>query len=569
MRTHEPNSGNPISSLKSRSKLLRFLSFFLSVLVLHLFTGCTYYRVKGIPDSQQETQITWLKKFNQAQKYIVLHQGGTSLHLRNAYLDEANLQLKGTPEILAPEHSYTHRPEVGKGYRYKKKVHSPLNEVHLYLSQDLQLTMGEQIDIPIASIQSIGYSDTNTGRSVANVTGIVVGTLALLVIIVALTKDSCPFIYVDNGEEMVFQGELYPGNIIKNAQKTDFLRLPAIREINGQYTITITNELQEVQHTDEAVLEIVDHPKDVTVMMDPDGNLYSITDPIAPTRAVADEAHELTQAVTAADEFFAGFDTPMEHSEGTRSLDVWFDHEAENSSGKLLLRLKNTFWMDFALQTFFRQMGSYYPKFQKQQQKSTLEKAYQWREDQNMPLSVYVDTGKGWQLQQQVYAVGPMLYRDLVVPLDLEAVGDAPLKIRLKTGHKFWEIDYVGMDYTPNIEITKIELAPKYAVDNYGEEVAAKLAQPDDTYYIQSEVGDRVDIQYESPAMQDESRTVFLRNKGYYIYKRDYIGRPDFEELKKFRNPGHFTEYAEEQYHALIEAFMTQKSEIVAQDEAY
>ena len=148
-----------------------------------------------------------------------------------------------------------------------------------------------------------------------------------------------------------------------------------------------------------------------------------------------------------------------------------------------------------------------------------------------MPLSVYVDAGQGWELQHQVYAVGPMLYRDIVVPLDLEDIGDSPLKVRLKTGHKFWELDKVAMDYTPNIEMTKIAVTPNSAIDNYGKDVAELMAQRDQNYYVQSEVGDWVNLQYESPDMQDEARTVFIRNTGYYIYKRQYIGRPDFEEL--------------------------------------
>ncbi|MDH3698463.1 MAG: hypothetical protein OEQ81_07340, partial [Flavobacteriaceae bacterium] len=296
---------------------------------------------------------------------------------------------------------------------------------------------------------------------------------------------------------------------------------------------------------------------------------YSITNPIEPYKAMADHKYDLTQALKSSDDLYAGFDTPMDASDGTRNLDVWFDHKAENTSGKLVLRLKNTFWMDYALQTFFRQFGSYYSKYQKQQQEISLEQAYQWREAQNMPLSVYVDTGKGWQLQEQVYAVGPMLYRDIVVPLDLEDVGEDELKVRLKTGHKFWEVDKVAIDYSPTIEMTKIAVAPHKAIDHLGNDVAEKMAERDQDYYVQEEVGNRVNIQYQSPPMEQEARTVFLRNTGYYIYKRAYVGRPDFKELKKFRKPGHFTQYAEGQYHTLIEALMAQKPEIVAQDEAY
>jgi len=560
---------NPISTIRSKRKLTRLLSVFLSVLLLHLFTGCSYYRVKGLPDSQQDTRITWIKKFNEAQKYIIVHQGGTELHLSNAYLEDARLLLSGTLDTISPRHSYKHTVEIGKGYRYKRKIQSPLNEVHIFVGPEVRLTPKAQVDIPISSIQKIGYSDTNAGRSVINVAGTVLGAFALLLIIVALTKSSCPFVYADNGAEFVFQGELYPGNIIENAQKTDYLRMPSLKDVNGTYTVSITNELQEVQHTDEVILEVVDHPAGVTVLMDPNGNVYSISKPLAPYRALADGKYDQTQAISHIDEAYAAFNSPEKNSEGTRNLDLWFDHQADQSRGKLVLRLKNTFWLDFAMQKFFQQMGSYYSTFQQEQQKSTQEKIYRWRADQDMPLSVYVDSGQGWALQHQVNAVGPMMYRDLVVPLDLAEVGDGPVKVRLKTGHQFWEIDRVAIDYTWDMELPKKALTPAEAIDNYGMDVSGKMERADKEYYIQKEIGDRVDIQFRSPPMQDESRTVFLRNKGYYIYKRSYNGEPDFDKLKQFRKPGHFTRFAQEQYNALFEALLSQNPEIVAQDETH
>ncbi len=61
-------------------------------------------------------------------------------------------------------------------------------------------------------------------------------------------------------EEYVFSGELYPGNILKNAQQTDYLPLPSLKEADGVYKIQITNELLEIQHTDLAELLVVAIP---------------------------------------------------------------------------------------------------------------------------------------------------------------------------------------------------------------------------------------------------------------------------------------------------------------------
>jgi len=552
--------------MKSSPKAMRALSVALSLLLVNFLTGCSYFQVKGVGQDDQKSQITWLQEFNQAQKYIVLHQPGLSLHLQNAQIDEATYELKGTPVTLPPEHTYKRTPEVGKGSRYRKQKQSPLNEVHLYLDSQVAMSPGTPLSIPIASIEKIGYSDKDVARGILSGVGIVVGTLALITIIVALTKSSCPFIYADDGEQWAFQGEIYPGNTLENAQVTNYLKLPALVEDDGFYSIRITNELLEVQHTDEAVLELVDHPASVRVAMDPSGNLHTIQTLQAPLRALADGRQNMTREVREADEYMAAFNTPLQNSDNQRNLDLWFERPALQTSGKLVLSLKNSLWLDYVLGKFFEQFGDYYPEFQENQQASTREKSYKWRDDQSLPLSVYVDAGLGWELQHKVYAIGPMKFQEIALPITFSGAGDGPLKVRLETGFMFWEIDQASIDYSEDTPLTKTEAVPYSAIDNYRQNVRQLLEKPDQQYLTQGAVGDWVEIRYQSPPRQGEARTAFLRNKGYYTYIRDFVGSPDFGELKKFRNPGHFTAFSVARYNALIESILKMEPEIVARD---
>ena len=566
MRPSNPFS-NPISLVKSSKRTTRVFSVLLSLLLLNVFTGCTYFKVKGIDQDAQKNQMSWLQEFNQAQKYIVLHQAGVSLHLQNAQIDESTYELKGIPVVLPPEHSYKRPLEVGKGYRYKKRDQSPLNEAHLFLNNEVNLRMGTPVTIPISSIEKIGYSDKDVTRGILNGVGVFAATLALATIIVALTKSSCPFIYADDGEGWAFQGELYPGNTRENAQVPNFMKLPAIAEKDGFYNIQITNELLEIQHTDEAVLEIVDHPGSITVAMDPSGTLHTIEAPRAPIRALADGRHDMTREVREADEYLAGFNTPMPQSDNTRRIDLWFEHTAGQTSGKLILSLKNSLWLDYVMGKFLEQFGDFYPQFQKNQQSGTREEFYQWREDQFLPLSVYVDTRSGWGLQHTVYAVGPLKFQEIALPVTFSGVGDAPLKVRLKTGFMFWELDKVAIDYSADLPLKKTRVLPYSATDNYRQNVKTLLEKPDQHYLTQSEVGDWVEIRYQSPPREAEARTVFMRNKGFYTYKREFEGSPDLVELRKFRNPGHFTSFSEERFNALIQSILKSKPEIVTSDE--
>ena len=111
------------------------------------------------------------------------------------------------------------------------------------------------------------------------------GALVLILAIYAALKSSCPFIYVSNGEEYVFSGELYPGNIIKNAQETDYLPLPALQETDGKLNIRITNELLEIQHTDLAQLMEVSHPKNTRALADKKGQILLYSNLESPVNA--------------------------------------------------------------------------------------------------------------------------------------------------------------------------------------------------------------------------------------------------------------------------------------------
>jgi hypothetical protein len=198
-----------------------------------------------------------------------------------------------------------------------------------------------------------------------------------------------------------------------------------------------------------------------------------------------------------------------------------------------------------------------------------MEEAYQWREEQSLPLSVYVNKRGEWELQHTVNAVGPLKFQEIVLPIDLATLGDEPLKIRLQAGFMFWELDKIALDYSENLPLHKVEVMPGYAVDNYHRDVSQLLQKPDQKYLTQTEVGDWVEIRYQSPPNAGEGRTVFLRNRGYYTYVRDFKGDPDFAELRKFKKPGHFTSFSEANYQSLLQAIMNTNPEITTSHESY
>ena len=95
--------------------------------------------------------------------------------------------------------------------------------------------LNEKVEISLSVIESISVNDKNTGRTIANIALTTVGTIFVAALLYAALKSSCPFVYIKNGKEYDFVGELYPGTITANMQEDDYLSLPNNLVENNEY----------------------------------------------------------------------------------------------------------------------------------------------------------------------------------------------------------------------------------------------------------------------------------------------------------------------------------------------
>ena len=81
-----------------------------------------------------------------------------------------------------------------------------------------------------------------------------------------------------------------------------------------------------------------------------------------------------------------------------------------------------------------------------------------------------------------------------------------------------------------------------------------KLLQNNDKVYLtQSTIGDEVTVNFDLASTNvSDIYSVFLKNRGYYTYVRDYKGKPNLESLKVFREKGSFTEFSKFEYYNIM-----------------
>jgi hypothetical protein len=177
----------------------------------------------------------------------------------------------------------------------------------------------------------------------------------------------------------------------------------------------------------------------------------------------------------------------------------------------------------------------------------------QWTEDQQIPLSISVQTTEGWKEIRKVKSIGPLANRSIVIPIELDPASGMTVQMKLSTGFMFWEIDYVAMDFTTDEPVGITRLSPETAIDEKGNSVLRELAADDGYYLTQPLVGNYADLTYHIDREPRPGNTfsVILFTKGYYEPIREYTGKPDLAFLKKFREPGELSRFSLKRYRTI------------------
>lgn len=473
--------------------------------------------------------------------FFVHHSGGTSQLM--------NLDMKGhTMEgMIAPK--ITQARSVYDEDRVSRKINREMtgvtNEVHIYLKHGIEISNAGPIQIDKSQIESINVIKRDGTREFLSVVAVLVGVVFVASIIVFLTKSSCPYVYSFNGEQFVFEGEIFSGAVLHNLERHDYMYLPAIRPTNGKYKVRISNELKEKQFINQAELFVVNHSPKENILFTDDGIPVVIQNEQRPSRAICQNMIDQRPHILKQDTTGFAFDNIESDKQ---ELNLTFQKKPGAEMSTLLIRGKNTQWGDYVFGEFAQKFGNKFNKWKRRQKKMSREERLEGVLNTEMPLTVYLKVGDEWKLVDHVYMVGPLGERDIAVPVELSQHSGREIEIKLTTGFHFWEINYVAMDFEQpqDVQFQTLQIDEIAGSQNYQIET---LFKDDDLYLEQKKTSDYTDLTFneiEVPIGMKQS--VFLHCKGYYEHVRNFRGKPDIAELEKFIEPGYFSEFSKEEY---------------------
>jgi hypothetical protein len=249
-------------------------------------------------------------------------------------------------------------------------------------------------------------------------------------------------------------------------------------------------------------------------------------------------------------------------SDGQNEVTLRFKRPPGVNNGKLVLALKNSYFLDLLYGELAKGFGTYYASYMKEQKKKSKEELLRWVKEQHIPLEIAVKTANGWQTVTTLTTVGPLAFRETAIEIPIPQNSTDQIEIRLQSGFQFWEIDYAAMDFTAPVDFTINKLEPVSAIDEKGNNVLSLLSKEDGKYLDQPQIGNAATIRFlsASAAEKGKEKTYILETKGYYEHLRDFTNPPNRQFLESFKKPGAFPLFGLKMYKEL----QTEKLNIAA-----
>ena len=519
------------------------------MLLFFTIAGChNYYKAtqKGTGTYTEKAEVADSLKIQN--RYFILRNGSQSYYMSNIVLSEDKKTLHSTLETLPANHQF-HLVKGRRGkMQYKKNDPDDLtvlSEVHFYIEPDNTAAIGKYA-LQLEKVQKIEIIEKDKGRTtssyVIGAIGYTLGAVAIVAVIAIATKSSCPFVSAYDGNDFSLQGEIYGGAIYPQLARHDYMPLKMAPLADGTLQLKISNELQEHQFTDMAELWVVTHDKNSKVFADEKGNLFSITAPQTPITASLNQQKDVTVSLKAAGDNALLYMDDTTALNATNDVVMQFSKPVTAKKGKLLLSLKNSYFLDLLYGELAKGFGNYYGKYIKQQRSKPAAELLKWTMEQQIPLAVSVKTKNGWQKITDITTIGPVATRNIVIPVELPETTEPFTAIKLSSGFMFWEIDYAAIDYTEEGSFTVQKIRPSTVTDERGKNDLADLQNEDGVYLAQPAIGNTATIVYKNVSLTDASKaqTYILHTKGYYEHVRDFKNKPDIGFLKQFKQPNAF-----------------------------
>ena len=420
--------------------------------------------------------------------------------------------------------------------------------------------LGWRVAMPRDSVRTIFVKQINVPLTVLAVIGTTVAVAGVAIAVALATKESCPFIYSWDGKQYVFDGEPYGGATIRALERTDWSELEHLTASRGQYRLMLTNEVDETQHTNRIVLQVVDHPAGTTVVMDREGGAHAFRR-LAPLTAARDETgRDLLTWLQRNDRAAWSPDLRAYAREDsvadTRNhITLEFARPPGVTRAFLVSNAATGQWGSHMIRSMLGLRGNRVQEFYAAVNGSALvrRQLLDWnRREELFELTFEVRRGEEWVRQDFIPGGGPFISESRAIPVDLAGVTGDRVRIRIHPPIGFWSLNSFHLAWE-SADASVTEVLPEMGSGAGGANVVEALRATDSLALDFPNRGDRTELTFTAPPPRPGmERTVFAETRGWYEVHLHDLAAPDVAALERLTyEPGYvvrralreFTEY--------------------------
>lgn len=393
--------------------------------------------------------------------------------------------------------------------------------------------------IPLSQVQRLWVERRGISavRTIGLAAGITLAAVGVIAIIVALTKESCPFIYSWDGKHYVFDAEPYGGAIARVLERDDYSELEHLKPHRGEYRLLITNEVDETQHTNLLELWVVDHAPGTRIVSDDQGRLYSFQK-LERLQSARDRAgNDITAWLEATDRRIWEPEAKLAADGSPREEIVLSFPKPEGAvTANLVVNAATSLWGSYMIKRMVQLRGRDATLWLASLGNNPVEIAALgawYNRDELYNLKIEVQEDSGWRPRGAAIGGGPFISENRVIPLDIRRVSGDRLRLRLRPPLGFWALNSFAVSYehtrSPVPQVVKLHAARTSS----GSDVLAALSANDGLYYSMPDMRESAELRFPAPPPQPGMlRSVFLHSRGWYELHVGGLGEPDAAALK-------------------------------------
>ncbi|NOQ71144.1 MAG: hypothetical protein GQ574_04020 [Crocinitomix sp.] len=521
-----------------------FKRFIATIFILGILVSCNQYNTLPYSESAAPSveNLILNEIGNIKSENILIHSNGKSYQLADAIVEKN--QVTGKLILSEEQAESNYSSSVVTGYDNNSESQEELYS-HFYDTSN-SLEAGDEIKISVdeATGKVNLYKKAGTIWKIIAGVLLVAGILFLGMVILVLIACNCPHAYVFDGQQYHYTNTLFTGAIAANLERDDFKILDDFQFDSDTYELIIKNEENEFHFINQLELVVVSHAENIEVASDQRGQIHSISNLQNASQIVNEKGIDLSKALSSRDDLAYSFDS--ESDESMVNAYAKFDRPADISNAKVVVKLKNSEWSGMVYKTFATMMGDRYENWVDKNHERSSEEAKAGMKEAGIPLVISIKKDNEWVDIETIDLVGEVSYNTLVATIDQSLITGDEIELRIQAGFKFWDLDYLGMDFTQDTGFETAIIQPSLNDNN-----AATLAalESDDALYLEhAQNGDSTYFKFEGLNTSTAKRTIIMHSKGYYLSNEEYAGTPSWAKLMKLKAPGGLSRLSKDIY---------------------